>query len=162
MMCQRCQPCSVIGAHAGHVAAILDGEIICLDGRGVSQFHQLLNRKAEPVFYGFDLLFDLLWLNGEDWMHRPLIERQARLRRSSVRQDVNGCCTRSISNNMAKGFFKEICELDLEGIVAKQKMSTYKPGGNGWLKIKNRSYSQAEGRHELLTKRSRKSESVVE
>jgi len=50
-------------------------------------------------------------------------------------------------------FFKEICERDLEGIVAKRKMSIYKPGGNGCLKIKNKAYTQAEGRHELLTKR---------
>jgi bifunctional non-homologous end joining protein LigD len=36
--------------------AILDGEIVCLDERGVSQFNQLLSRKVEPVFYAFDLL----------------------------------------------------------------------------------------------------------
>jgi len=30
-------------------------------------------------------------------------------------------------------------------IVAKRKTNIYKPGGNGWLKIKNKSYSQAEG-----------------
>jgi len=30
--------------------AILDGEIICLDAKGVSQFNQLLNRKWEPSF----------------------------------------------------------------------------------------------------------------
>jgi bifunctional non-homologous end joining protein LigD len=34
--------------------AILDGEIVVLDERGVSQFDQLLNRKAEPVLYAFD------------------------------------------------------------------------------------------------------------
>ena len=50
-------------------------------------------------------------------------------------------------------FFKEVWSRDLEGIVAKRKMSVYKPGGNGWLKIKNKAYSQAEGRHDLLTKR---------
>jgi ATP-dependent DNA ligase len=48
---------------------------------------------------------------------------------------------------------KEICEQDLEGIVAKRKMSIYKPGGNRWLKIKNKAHSHAEGRHELLTRR---------
>jgi ATP-dependent DNA ligase len=37
--------------------AILDGEIVCLDDRSVSRFNQLLNRKAEPVFYAFDLLW---------------------------------------------------------------------------------------------------------
>jgi bifunctional non-homologous end joining protein LigD len=31
-------------------SAILDGEIVCLDERGISQFNRLLSRKAEPVF----------------------------------------------------------------------------------------------------------------
>jgi len=51
-----------------------------------------------------------------------------------------------------KGFFAEICARDLEGIVAKRKLSVYKDDGNTWLKVKNRTYSQAEGRHELLTR----------
>jgi ATP-dependent DNA ligase len=42
---------------------------------------------------------------------------------------------------------------DLEGVVAKRKLGVYKDDGNAWLKIKNRSYSQAEGRHELLTRK---------
>jgi len=51
-----------------------------------------------------------------------------------------------------KRFFEEICARDLEGIVAKRKLGIYKDDGQGWLKIKNRSYSQAEGTHELLTR----------
>jgi ATP-dependent DNA ligase len=31
--------------------AIIDGEIVCLDAHGVSQFNQLLGRKGEPVLY---------------------------------------------------------------------------------------------------------------
>ena len=57
--------------------AIIDGEIICLDAKGVSQFNQLLSRKGEPVLYAFDLL----WLDGEDLRRRPLIERKKRLAR---------------------------------------------------------------------------------
>jgi ATP-dependent DNA ligase len=49
-----------------------------------------------------------------------------------------------------KDLFDEICRRDLEGIVAKRKASIYKDDGTGWLKIKNRNYSQAEGRHELM------------
>ena len=30
--------------------AILDGEIVCLDAKGVSQFNQLLSRKGSPSF----------------------------------------------------------------------------------------------------------------
>ena len=36
--------------------------------------------------------------------------------------------------------------------MAKRKLSVYKDDGNTWLKVKNRTYSQAEGRHELLTR----------
>jgi hypothetical protein len=34
--------------------------------------------------------------------------------------------------------------------VAKRKQSTYKDDGNGWFKIKNRVYSQAEGRNDMM------------
>ena len=37
--------------------AILDGEVIWVDAKGLSQFNQLLGRKGEPVFYAFDLLW---------------------------------------------------------------------------------------------------------
>src|SRR6516162_1579316 len=57
--------------------AILDGEVICVDAKGVSQFNQLLSRKGEPVFYAFDLL----WLDGKDLGQMPLIERKMRLAR---------------------------------------------------------------------------------
>jgi ATP-dependent DNA ligase len=54
-----------------------------------------------------------------------------------------------------KRFFEQICARDLEGIVAKRKLSIYKDNGTGWLKIKNRAYSQAEGRHDLFKARER-------
>jgi ATP-dependent DNA ligase len=46
-----------------------------------------------------------------------------------------------------------VCDLDLEGIIAKRKDSLYrateKPAPY-WIKIKNPRYSQAEGRDELF------------
>ena len=42
-----------------------------------------------------------------------------------------------------------MCTYDLEGIVAKRLRDPYAPRAR-WLKIKNRSYSQNEGRHELF------------
>ena len=36
---------------------ILDGEIVCLDSHGQPQFRNLLFRRAEPVFYAFDMLW---------------------------------------------------------------------------------------------------------
>ena len=52
--------------------AVLDGEIICLDQNGVSQFNAMLERSKEPVFYAFDLL----WFNSTDLKDLPLIARK--------------------------------------------------------------------------------------
>jgi bifunctional non-homologous end joining protein LigD len=127
--------------------AILDGEIVCLDKEGVSRFSQLFwGHKGEPILY----VFDLLWLNGEDLRQLPLVSRKERLRglidssksaRVMYAQHVEG---------RGKQFFEEICTRDLEGIVGKRRFGIYKDNGNSWIKIKNRSYSQAEGRHEML------------
>jgi ATP dependent DNA ligase domain len=57
--------------------AIIDGEIICIDGDGVSRFNHLLDRKHEPVLYAFDLL----WINGVDLRRQPLLERKKQLER---------------------------------------------------------------------------------
>jgi ATP-dependent DNA ligase len=62
-------------AHLKATDVILDGELVCLDGEGYSQFNQLLYRREEPVFY----VFDLFWLNGHDLRQLPLIERKKQL-----------------------------------------------------------------------------------
>ena len=36
--------------------ALIDGEIVCLDARGRSNFKSLLFRREWPYFYAFDLL----------------------------------------------------------------------------------------------------------
>jgi bifunctional non-homologous end joining protein LigD len=56
--------------------AVLDGEIVCLDARGRSNFKNLLYRRDWPYFYAFDLLA----VDGEDLREWPLVERKRRLR----------------------------------------------------------------------------------
>jgi ATP-dependent DNA ligase len=49
--------------------------------------------------------------------------------------------------------YAKACERDLEGIVAKRKMSLYRPTEKPtrhWQKIKNPKYSQAVGRQEFF------------
>lgn len=131
--------------------AILDGEIVCLDGSGVSHFNSLLSTKGRNVaaFYAFDLL----WLDGTDLRELPLIVRKERLctlvrsagcHRLLYAQHVEGA---------GKQFFEEICRRDLEGIVAKHKTGIYREDRDDWIKVKNKTYSQAEGRHELFEQR---------
>src|SRR5689334_15204588 len=49
-------------------SAVLDGEIVCLDKSGKSQFKSLMYRRGEPYFYAFDIL----QLNGKDLRSMPL------------------------------------------------------------------------------------------
>ena len=56
---------------------MIDGEIVCLDGRGRSNFTSLLFRREWPYFYAFDLLA----VDGEDLREWPLLDRKRRLRR---------------------------------------------------------------------------------
>jgi bifunctional non-homologous end joining protein LigD len=130
--------------------AIFDGEIIVLNRNGVSQFNSLLSRKNEDaaVFYAFDPL----WLNGTDLRQQPLVERKQQLRTLVSRSKCERLLYAQHIDGAGKQFFAEICRRDLEGIVAKRKLGIYKDDDNSWLKVKNPTYSQAEGRDELLTR----------
>src|SRR5712691_9754483 len=90
-----------------------------------------------------------------------LLDRKQELRRLLARsrdsllkytEYIEGCGT---------ALFQRICELDLEGIVAKQKFSPYvtERDHSTWFKILNREYSQKDGREELF-ERERHSEPV--
>jgi ATP-dependent DNA ligase len=47
-----------------------------------------------------------------------------------------------------KALFRAVCEQNLEGIVAKRKIAPYRKVG--WLKIKNKNYTEADGRRKLF------------
>jgi ATP-dependent DNA ligase len=61
-------------------SAIIDGEVIVQDERGVSDFEGLKSAiRWGPQSLVF-CAFDLLHLNGKDFRERPLLERRAKLR----------------------------------------------------------------------------------
>jgi bifunctional non-homologous end joining protein LigD len=90
-------------------------------------------------------------LNHEDLRNHPLIERKERLRELIERNKPERIIYAQHVEREGKLLFEEVCNNDLEGIVRKRKHGIYTSGSIGWLKIKNPKYSQAEGRHELLT-----------
>src|SRR3954469_9785158 len=59
----------------GCKSPVLDGEIVCLDRQGKSQFNELLFHRGEPRFYAFDLL----WCE-RDLRHDGLCERKRQLK----------------------------------------------------------------------------------
>ncbi|HUE73355.1 MAG TPA: DNA ligase D [Pirellulaceae bacterium] len=118
-------------------SAVLDGELVAVDEKGVSRFQLLQNaaaRRDRPlVFYAFDLLH----LDGEDLRPRPLIERKALLARLI---SSNATSIIRYSDHVADqgpAFLAECCRRGLEGMIAKRADRPY-PGGRtmDWLKVK--------------------------
>src|SRR3954471_16507721 len=98
---------------------MLDGEIVCVDETGRSQFQELLFRRGEPRFYAFDLL----WCEGKDLRFDGLHERKRQLR-ALVRSKGWLLYTDHIEQH-GEGLYEITCKKDLEGIVAKPKNSPY-------------------------------------
>jgi bifunctional non-homologous end joining protein LigD len=117
--------------------AILDGEVVVLDSRGISSFQALQNalgrgRERDVVFFAFDLLA----LDGRDLRERPLVERKellAGLLRHAPKM------IRFTEHVQGGGsiFLKQACKLSLEGMVSKRRDAPYRSGRTrDWLKVK--------------------------
>ena len=93
----------------------------------------------------------MLALNGKDVRKLPLLERRRLLRAIVPRRSSSILCAQHVAGR-GRDLFAEVCEQDLEGVVAKRKRSAYDPASPRavWAKIKNREYSQARDRHELF------------
>jgi bifunctional non-homologous end joining protein LigD len=123
--------------------AIVDGEIVALDARGLSDFGRLQERmhvrapsktliEQVPTVY---FIFDLLYCDGYDLRGAPLVKRKQLLQRilHSTEQ------VRYADHQLEHG--KELFELakqtGLEGIVAKRINSRYAAGRSpNWIKLK--------------------------
>ena len=128
--------------------AVLDGEIVCLNRKGRPQFEDLLFHRGVPCFFAFDLLYD-----GKDRRRDALADRKLELRRMIGRfSRTSRLQYADHVEEAGSDLFQHVCKLDLEGIVAKPKHSPYEreSARTSWYKIKNRSYSQMVGRHELF------------
>ena len=115
-------------------SAMLDGEIVALDGSGKPAFQLLQNRRtseATVVYYAFDLLE----LEGEDWRTRPLHERKAQLTELVAGTDVRLSAS---FDGPPRTLIAEVQRLGLEGIIAKRRDSRYESGerSGAWVKLK--------------------------
>lgn len=116
--------------------AIIDGEVVVLDDRGISRF-SLLQKAMKGGAAEFTLMtFDLLRLDGEDLRRLPLLERKAGL--AGILEGAAGnlvYCDHQIGHGPAVR--DEACRLGLEGIVSKRVDARYRSGrGRSWIKVK--------------------------
>ena len=124
--------------------AVLDGEIVALDGSGKPAFYDLMKRQCRPVYYAFDIL----WLNGRDLRDLSLLERKKILRSVIPRQSASVGYV-SYVDRQAMRLFEIIKKDDLEGLVVKRKDGKYSQR-TLWYKILNPAYTQKAGRQEFF------------
>jgi len=111
--------------------AIIDGEIVALDERGVQCFEQLQNHRRDSAILYF--AFDLLYLDEESLADVPLIERKARLKR--ILPKSTGGRIRYTDHVIDKGLdlFAALEAQQLEGMVAKRFAFSPKKFPGRWL-----------------------------
>jgi bifunctional non-homologous end joining protein LigD len=120
---------------------VLDGELVALDEHGHPSFQGLQSwyrnlregRRLALAYYAFDLLE----LDGQSWMMRPLSERRRRL--STLLDDAHATVLQSVPlPGRLREIERQIQRLGLEGIVAKRRSSRYQPGerSRDWLKLR--------------------------
>ncbi|HEU5253586.1 MAG TPA: DNA ligase D [Solirubrobacterales bacterium] len=127
--------------------AVLDGELVAFDEGGRPSFERLQQRihntdpnvvkrrmKSYPVVY---VVFDLLYLDGEDLTGEPYVRRRELL----AGLDLNGESWQTPGHSVghAKELLAASKEQGLEGVMLKRIDSTYVPGKRtgAWLKVKN-------------------------
>jgi len=126
--------------------AILEGEVIAVDEKGKPLPFQHLMRRFRRIRQIEDIkkaipvklyLFDALYIDGENLIGLPYIERRRKL------ADITGnipLTKQIVTDNVdeAEAFFREAIEAGHEGLLAKKLDSPYTPGirGKKWFKIK--------------------------
>lgn len=136
-------------AELGAASATLDGELVALDERGVSDFRALQRSLDEgaPARRVY-VAFDLLELDGEDLRELPLHERKERLRDLLGAEPgpsgsephvgaVHGLLAFS-EHVLGRGsaFFDAACKRGLDGVVSKRADSPYRSGrSRDWLYV---------------------------
>jgi len=117
--------------------AVIDGEIVVFDESGKPSFQKLQNYQNRDKFTIHYYVFDCLKFKGKSITHLSLIERKQIVQDLLPKSDVIKYCDHV--EDEGKMLFKEMQKMNLEGMIAKKKKSTYQIGKrtSEWLKIKN-------------------------
>ena len=126
---------AVSGSRLAAASAVIDGEIVALDGNGHPSFQALQNRGSYPhhtiAFYAFDLLH----LDGTDLTRQPLEDRKRRL--AAIVRDSGLRLSTELPGTAAQ-VISVVREAGLEGVIAKRRSSLYQSGirSEAWVKLK--------------------------
>jgi len=127
--------------------AIVEGEVVPYDPQKkmILPFQILMSRRRKheiekyqkkiPVRY---FMFDLLYLDGENFLKKPLKERRAVLENCFKRNETIDFGEHIITDDLSEieSYFTESIKKGNEGIMIKDYNGIYQAGTRGWLWIK--------------------------
>jgi bifunctional non-homologous end joining protein LigD len=109
---------------------VVDGEVVVLDEKGAPRFQLLQQGSGKERM----VIFDILWLDGQDLRRRPYVERRKILQKLKTPANVYIAETLSMKGDEA---LKHAAAGGWEGIIGKRNSSIYEPRrSKEWLKIK--------------------------
>jgi bifunctional non-homologous end joining protein LigD len=114
--------------------AVLDGQVVALDGKGKPVLRDLLKGRGYLAFAAADLV----WLDGQDLRDLPLAERKRRLA-ELLPADTGPLYKIFTLAEHGRALFETARKMDLEGIVAKRAADAYGPE-TLWYVIRNPEY----------------------
>jgi ATP-dependent DNA ligase len=117
---------------------VLDGELVAWRGR--EPYFPLVGRRilnGDTSIRLTYMIFDLLGIDGTSLVAQPFEERRSVLEQL----DLHGPYW-NVTETFDDGpsLYGGVCELGLEGVVAKQLASRYGATKRGWVKVKNPNY----------------------
>jgi bifunctional non-homologous end joining protein LigD len=121
--------------------AVLDGEIVVLDDKGLPSFESLKNYRSHcATGHLIYEIFDILHLDGHDLCGLPLIQRKQILREILPKVPGLAFCDHVKERGLA--FFEAVANAGITGMIAKDGASKYIPGRRSecWLKVKTESH----------------------
>ncbi len=123
--------------------AVIDGEIVVLDEKGVSNFQLLQDYLRNPHYPLLYYVFDLLWVNGKNVCGLRLLERKNLLKKLLKKSSM--VIFSDHIKERGKDFFKETGRLGIEGMMAKKADGQYYSGKrtSEWLKVKHHKTGEA-------------------
>jgi bifunctional non-homologous end joining protein LigD len=111
---------------------VIDGEIVVLDEQGAPRFQLLQQGDRREIL----IVFDILWLDGEDLRKRTYDERRKILEKTLKRTPAAIKVSEKITTSGAAAL-ERAKKSGWEGIIAKRRTSIYEPRrSKEWLKIK--------------------------
>lgn len=116
--------------------ALIDGEAVVFDGRGLSDFAMLVSalEQSKPTAF---VAFDILKYDDEDVSSKPLLARKEILAKALAKADGGTIRVAPFMDGDGEALFRSAVAGGAEGLICKKANAAYRSGRSPtWVKVK--------------------------